>query len=80
MEFRALAAGDAGRDDAAGTDGALRVRALPAAHSTTGGREHDGTALLYEVTATDATLLYATDTAPSPTTTSPGPSTWSCSS
>ncbi len=46
--------------------GRLRVRALPAAHSTSGGREHDGTALLFEVTATDATLLYATDTAALP--------------
>jgi adenosylcobinamide kinase/adenosylcobinamide-phosphate guanylyltransferase len=40
----------------------LHVRALPAAHSVLGGREHDGTALLYEVTG-DARLLYATDTA-----------------
>ncbi len=47
-------------------DGALRVRALRAAHSTGGGVEHDGTALLYEVHGTDATLLYATDTAALP--------------
>jgi len=45
--------------------GALRVRALPAAHSTVSGRDHDGTALLYEV-AGDARLLYATDTAALP--------------
>ncbi len=43
-----------------------RVRALRAAHSTAGGVEHDGTALLYEVHGTDATLLYATDTAALP--------------
>ncbi len=67
VEFRTLAAGDEfAVDDADGVDGALRVRALPAAHSTTGGRDHDGTALLFEVTAVDATLLYATDTAALP--------------
>ena len=47
-------------------DGVLRVRALPAAHSTRGGRAHDGTALLFEVTGEDAALLYATDTAALP--------------
>lgn len=48
VAFRELAAGDCFL--AAG----LHVRALAAAHSTTGGHEHDGTALLYEVTATTA--------------------------
>jgi adenosylcobinamide kinase/adenosylcobinamide-phosphate guanylyltransferase len=43
----------------------LRARALPAAHATGGGREHDGTALLYEVVG-DARLLHATDTAALP--------------
>jgi adenosylcobinamide kinase/adenosylcobinamide-phosphate guanylyltransferase len=43
----------------------LAVRALPAAHATGGGRDHDGTALLYEVTG-DGRLLYATDTAALP--------------
>jgi phosphoribosyl 1,2-cyclic phosphodiesterase len=67
VEFRALAAGDElAVDDADGADGALRVRALPAAHSTNGGRDHDGTALLFEVMAPDASLLYATDTAALP--------------
>jgi adenosylcobinamide kinase/adenosylcobinamide-phosphate guanylyltransferase len=42
--------------------GDLRVRALPAAHSTTGGHDHDGTALLYEITSPEGRLLYATDT------------------
>ena len=64
VEFRALSAGDGIAVD--GVDGVLRIRALPAAHSTTGGHEHDGTALLFEVTGTDATLLYATDTAALP--------------
>ena len=45
--------------------GSLRVRAHAAAHSTGGGVEHDGTALLFEVAA-DARLLYATDTASLP--------------
>jgi adenosylcobinamide kinase / adenosylcobinamide-phosphate guanylyltransferase len=55
------------RGDGVGrADGVLRVRALPAAHSTTAGREHDGTALLFEIAGTDATLLYATDTAALP--------------
>ncbi len=71
VEFRALAAGDEFAVDAAdgggdASNGALRVRALPAAHSTAGGREYDGTALLFEVTGTDAKLLYATDTAALP--------------
>lgn len=43
----------------------LTARALPAAHATGGGREHDGTALLYEVVG-DARLLHATDTAALP--------------
>jgi len=64
VEFRALSSGDELVVD--GPDGALRVRVLPAAHSTTGGREHDGTALLFEVAGADATLLYATDTAALP--------------
>ena len=64
VEFRALVAGDTLVVD--GAAGALRVRALPAAHSTRGGREHDGTALLFEVTGEDAGLLYATDTAALP--------------
>jgi len=46
--------------------GHLHVRALPAAHSTTGGHAHDGSALLYDVAAGDARLLYATDTAALP--------------
>ena len=70
VEFRALAAGEeleaSGTGGADGAGGALRVRALPAAHSTRGGHDHDGTALLYEVAGPDATLLYATDTASLP--------------
>jgi adenosylcobinamide kinase/adenosylcobinamide-phosphate guanylyltransferase len=58
VRFVPLAAGD---EIAAGP---LRVRALPAAHSTTGGRDHDGTALLYEISG-DRRVLYATDTLPS---------------
>ena len=80
VEFRALSAGDglvvagvAGTDGVGGASGELRVRALPAAHSTRGGREHDGTALLFEVVGTDATLLYATDTAALPHETLVGP-------
>ena len=64
VEFRELAAGDS--LEVEGTAGALRVGALPAAHSTRGGREHDGTALLFEITGDDAALLYATDTAALP--------------
>ncbi len=64
VEFRALAAGDDLVVD--GSHGMLRVRALPAAHSTGGGRDHDGTALLYEVAGPAAALLYATDTAALP--------------
>ena len=64
VEFRELAAGDSLAVD--GAAGVLRVRALPAAHSTRGGREHDGTALLFEIAGDDATLLYATDTAALP--------------
>ncbi|HSO03587.1 MAG TPA: bifunctional adenosylcobinamide kinase/adenosylcobinamide-phosphate guanylyltransferase [Candidatus Limnocylindrales bacterium] len=71
VEFRELAAGDELTLD--GADGELRIRALPAAHSTAGGLEHDGTALLFEVAATDATLLYATDTATLPHETLSGP-------
>jgi adenosylcobinamide kinase/adenosylcobinamide-phosphate guanylyltransferase len=59
VSFRPLAAGDGLVTDT------HRVRALPAAHSTSGGREHDGTALLYEVVG-DGRLLYATDTAALP--------------
>lgn len=55
------------------TGASLSVRALPAAHSTAGGREHDGTALLYEVTGTGGTLLYATDTAALPHSSLRGP-------
>lgn len=67
VEFRALSAGDElVVDGAAGSGRAVRIRALPAAHSTTGGLDHDGTALLFEVTSADATLLYATDTAALP--------------
>ena len=78
VEFRTLMAGDEltvdGADGAgAGADGVLRIRALPAAHSTTGGLEHDGSALLFEVAGTDATLLYATDTAALPHETLAGP-------
>jgi adenosylcobinamide kinase/adenosylcobinamide-phosphate guanylyltransferase len=64
VEFRALASGDVLAVD--GAHGVLSVRALPAAHSTRGGRAHDGTALLFEVTGEDACLLYATDTAALP--------------
>ncbi len=64
VEFRALASGDVLAVD--GAHGVLSVRALPAAHSTRGGRAHDGTALLFEVTGEDAALLYATDTAALP--------------
>ncbi len=60
VEFHPLAAGDTL------AAGPLAVRAVPAAHSTTGGRDHDGTALLYEVTAPGARLLHATDTAALP--------------
>lgn len=59
VRFREVHAGDSW--DA----GRLRIRALPAAHSTTGGHRHDGTAVLYEVTGA-ASLLYATDTAALP--------------
>jgi adenosylcobinamide kinase/adenosylcobinamide-phosphate guanylyltransferase len=59
VTFRDLAAGDQLEV------GSLHVRALSAAHSVLGGRDHDGTALLYEVTG-DARLLYATDTAALP--------------
>lgn len=48
--------------DVLAAEGGLEVRVLPAAHSTTGGLRHDGTAVLYEVTG-DARILYATDTA-----------------
>jgi adenosylcobinamide kinase / adenosylcobinamide-phosphate guanylyltransferase len=71
LEFRALAAGDGLVVD--GSDGALRVRALPAAHSTRGGRDHDATALLFEVAGAGARLLYATDTAALPHDTLAGP-------
>jgi adenosylcobinamide kinase/adenosylcobinamide-phosphate guanylyltransferase len=64
VEFRALAAGDELVVDGAGSG--LAIRALPAAHSTTGGHTHDGTALLYEVTSPDGAMLYATDTAALP--------------
>jgi adenosylcobinamide kinase/adenosylcobinamide-phosphate guanylyltransferase len=64
VEFRALVAGDVLEVD--GAAGPLGIRALPAAHSTRGGHEHDGTALLFEVTGEDAALLYATDTAALP--------------
>ncbi len=57
VELRPLAAGDTFRA------GQHVVRALPAAHSTTGGRGYDGTALLYDIAGTDGRLLYATDTA-----------------
>jgi len=74
VEFRVLAAGDDLVDEPRGTprghasDGAggHHVRALSAAHSTSGGRGHDGTALLFEVADADAVLLYATDTAALP--------------
>ncbi|HEX6888915.1 MAG TPA: bifunctional adenosylcobinamide kinase/adenosylcobinamide-phosphate guanylyltransferase [Candidatus Nanopelagicales bacterium] len=56
VQFLPLGAGDQVR--LAG----LQVRALPAAHATSGGHEHDGTALLYEATG-DARMLYGTDTA-----------------
>ncbi len=59
VEFRELVAGDVLET------ATHRIRALSAAHSTTGGRDHDGTALLFEVTS-DARLLYATDTAALP--------------
>ena len=59
VTFRPLAAGDVL------TAGDLHVRALPAAHSVLSGREHDGTALLYEVSG-DARLLHASDTAALP--------------
>lgn len=48
------------------TAGRHHVRALPAAHSTTGGRAFDGTAVLFEVSVPGARLLYATDTAALP--------------
>ena len=72
VEFRELAAGDemvAGDPD----KGVLRVRALAAAHSTRGGDQHDGTALLYEVADADSALLYATDTASLPHDSMAGP-------
>jgi adenosylcobinamide kinase/adenosylcobinamide-phosphate guanylyltransferase len=59
VRFEALAAGD--RLSA----GPLQVHALPAAHSTLGGSEHDGSALLYDIRG-DARVLYATDTAALP--------------
>ncbi len=53
------------------TAGELTIRALTAAHSTAGGSEPDGTALLYEVSGLNqatghARLLVATDTAALP--------------
>lgn len=42
--------------------GHLRIRALTAAHSTTGAHENDGTALIYEIAAPEGRTLYATDT------------------
>jgi adenosylcobinamide kinase/adenosylcobinamide-phosphate guanylyltransferase len=59
VRFRPLASGDEV------PAGPLLVRALPAAHSSRQGAEHDGTALLYEVSG-EARLLYATDTAALP--------------
>jgi adenosylcobinamide kinase/adenosylcobinamide-phosphate guanylyltransferase len=59
VTFHPLAAGDEL------VTGRHNVRALPAAHSTLSGHQHDGTALLYEV-AGDGRLLYATDTAALP--------------
>lgn len=70
VEFRVLAAGDEvivePRGEAGRHGGRHRVRALSAAHSTRGGRDHDGTALLFEVADSAAVLLYATDTAALP--------------
>jgi len=71
VEFRSLGAGD--RLTATGLRGELRVRALPAAHSTRDGRGHDGTALLYEVSGSRGSLLYATDTADLPHSSLAGP-------
>jgi len=59
VRFVALAPGDTL------AAGSLEVRALPAAHSTRGGAEQDGTALLYDISG-QARLLYATDTAALP--------------
>ena len=77
VEFRTLLAGDELTVDGAAGWGpggwGAADPALPAAHSTTGGHEHDGTALLFEVAGTDATLLYATDTAALPHETLTGP-------
>ncbi len=65
VDFRELAAGDG--MSAGDPDGeVLQVRALPAAHSTLGGDQYDGTALLYEISNADSALLYATDTAALP--------------
>lgn len=61
VRWHPLVAGDTLVAGAGGSD-PLHVRALPAAHSTSGGHDHDGTALLYEVSGADAALLYATDT------------------
>lgn len=60
IEFREVRTGDtfvAGRHT---------VTALPAAHSTSGGTSHDGTALLFQVEDAGGRVLYATDTAALP--------------
>ena len=65
VDFRELTADD--EMLACDADGQrLRVRALAAAHSTRGGDQYDGTALLYEVGCASGALLYATDTAALP--------------
>ncbi|MGB7981381.1 MAG: bifunctional adenosylcobinamide kinase/adenosylcobinamide-phosphate guanylyltransferase [Candidatus Nanopelagicales bacterium] len=61
VTFQAMSAGDE-----LATPAGQRVRALPAAHATSGGQEYDGTALLYEVHDDQSALLYATDTAALP--------------
>jgi adenosylcobinamide kinase/adenosylcobinamide-phosphate guanylyltransferase len=66
VRFHALAAGDEMVLDAGPDPEELGVRVLPAAHSTSGGNDHDGTALIYEVTGPGARMLYATDTAALP--------------
>lgn len=77
VTFRELVAGDTWVLAGDNPTRDLHVRALPAAHSTTGGHEPDGTALLYELTAAPAAnrdrgasdaeptvrVLHATDTA-----------------
>lgn len=60
VRFVALTAGDEL------SAGCHQVRALAAAHSTTGGWAFDGTAVLFELSAPGARLLYATDTAALP--------------